>query len=127
MKMSGEVVRKEAFCSTSALWDGILVSLVLLATSGAAVSAENSGNSGTVGRTARRILNLSVLRPAWVSDAGRSLNPGMTAPLRRAKATGGSGTGPSVDVPARLRPRSPFMPPPWDPGRQPSWVSPGRP
>jgi len=103
MKKSEEVMR--VFRRKSALWGGVLVFLTLFVVTAAAAPAKKAPMNRTV-------LDPIASKPVWVSNTTTRSDSMLTEVMQQLRIADGDGDGPRVIVPARPRPRSPFMPPP---------------
>lgn len=102
--MKSEKVVEKALCRRWVLLAGVVVLLALLAATGVAAPVGKVGLNKTA-------LDPAVSRPAWVLRTTTSPDPMLTEVMHGLRVIDRYGQGPLVNVPARPRPRSPFMPP----------------
>jgi hypothetical protein len=122
MRWSDKTLRERDICRHPVA-DALATLLILLVVSSSAALAAPSGDAAAK-RIRRRVFDPLALKPVWVSEASRRMDPMVIEIMyQRLLANGGYPSCSLIDVPARPKPRSPFMPPAQIlPGTLPPWI-----
>ena len=102
--MKSEKVVEKALCRRWVVLAGVAVLLALLAATAVAAPAGKAGLNKTA-------LDPATSTPVWVLRTTASPDPMLLEVMHGLRVIDRYGDGPIVNVPARPRPRSPFMPP----------------
>ena len=102
--MKSEKVVAKALCRRWVLLAGVAVIVALLAATAVAAPAGKVGLNKTA-------LDPAASRPIWVLRTTASPDPMLAEVVHGLRGIDRYGQGPIVNVPARPKPRSPFMPP----------------